>query len=104
MRVSSPSFEKELLKSIHVAQNHPQYKVYLDYGLNRFYYGKELLNHLLTLLKRDEMKALDVGCGVGGISAAFRDENIAIISSEFDMNYKNLIRVFFKDIGKSPKL
>ncbi|MBU1628240.1 class I SAM-dependent methyltransferase [bacterium] len=104
MRLSFPNFEKELQRSIHVPQNHPQYKVYLEYGLNRFNYGKELVNHLLLFLKKEEMKVLDIGCGVGGISAAFADDSISIISSELDMNNKNLIKLFFKDLGKNPKL
>jgi len=104
MTQSFPKFEKELLKSIHVPRDHPQYKVYLDYGLNRFTHGKKIISCLKEYIGKDEMKVLDIGCGVGGISAAFADESIRIVSTEFDVNYKHLIRKMFEDIGKTPKI
>jgi 2-polyprenyl-3-methyl-5-hydroxy-6-metoxy-1,4-benzoquinol methylase len=99
-----PAFEEELIKGIHVSRDHPQYKVYLDYGLNRFNFGKFLLQLLLTFFKKSELGVLDVGCGVGGISAAFADESVFVISSEFNVNYKTFIRKIFYDLRKKPMI
>jgi len=98
------NFQRELVKSIHVTESHPQYKIYLDYGINRFYYGKILIKHLLLFFKREEMLVLDVGSGVGGISAAFADELIEIMSLEFNRSNRDLIESIFADINRKPNL
>jgi 2-polyprenyl-3-methyl-5-hydroxy-6-metoxy-1,4-benzoquinol methylase len=97
-----PGFTEKLRATIHVPPGHPMYQDYYRYAFWRFEQGRSLVERLGSIRPLAKATVLDIGSGVGGLSARMAEAGARVFALDVAWGFLNLSRSAFRDLGLDP--
>ncbi|WP_292470432.1 bifunctional 2-polyprenyl-6-hydroxyphenol methylase/3-demethylubiquinol 3-O-methyltransferase UbiG [Methanolobus sp.] len=94
-----PNLYRSVLDTVHVSENHPMYKKYVNDSIWKYMYGDEKVSELSTYINIDDLRVLDIGAGIGGISAAFAKKGANVTAIDVDEGYQYLSKIGYEELG-----
>jgi SAM-dependent methyltransferase len=97
-----PGFTEQLRRTIHVPPTHPMYQDYYRYAFWRFEQGRSLVGLLGAMRPMQGATVLDIGSGVGGLSARLAEAGARVVALDVAWGFLNLARSAYRDLRVSP--
>lgn len=94
-----PNFYREVLKSIHIPPEHPMYERYVGDSLWKYAYADELVAILTSYVDLEGLDMLDIGAGLGGLSAAFAKQGCLVTALDVSEGYQDVSKYGYSDCG-----
>lgn len=94
-----PKLYAAVLKTVHVPPTHPMYEKYVNDSVWKYMYGDEKVSQLSTYIDIKGLSVLDIGAGIGGLSAAFAKKGAIVNAIDVDDGYQKLSKVGYEECG-----
>lgn len=94
-----PKLYEEVLKTVHISPTHPMYEKYVNDSVWKYMYGDQKVATLSNYIDVKGLKVLDIGAGIGGLSAAFAKKGAIVTAIDVDNVYENLSRIGYEECG-----
>lgn len=94
-----PKLYDAVLKTVHIPSTHPMYEKYVNDSVWKYMYGDEKVSQLSTYINIEGLRVLDIGAGIGGLSAAFAKKGAIVTAIDVDDGYQNLSKIGYKECG-----
>jgi ubiquinone/menaquinone biosynthesis C-methylase UbiE len=94
-----PILYDAVLKTVHIPPSHPMYEKYVNDSIWKYMYGDEKVSSLSNYINIKDMKVLDIGAGIGGLSAAFAKKGAIVTAIDVDDGYQKLSKIGYEECG-----
>lgn len=94
-----PILYENVLKTVHVPSTHPMYEKYVNDAIWKYMYGDEKVHQLSAYIDIEGLRVLDIGAGIGGLSAAFAKKGASVTAIDVDDGYQMLSKIGYEECG-----
>lgn len=94
-----PKLYENVLKTVHIPSTHPMYEKYVNDAVWKYMYGDQKVNSLSRYININGLRVLDIGAGIGGLSAAFAKNGAIVTAIDVDDGYQMLSKIGYEECG-----
>lgn len=98
-----PKLYQKVLEIVHIPPEHPMYEKYVNDSVWKYMYGDEKVSQLSTYIDIEGLSVLDIGAGIGGLSAAFAKNGAKVTAIDVDDGYQMLSKIGYEECGVDVK-